>query len=216
MHGQACAYSRPVSPPLRPATLPVNVAGLDLDGSAKPGPAQDHHRDALSRTRARRVSHFRQNATSTHLDTTPTEPGRHRTPVRYDTKVPCFAAIALAGQTATSADVDSRPNPSLCCSNAMAEPARCSAPPDLRARMICGSTSTPRDPRYAWRRRRRAGHLDAATRVGRSSLTPVSCARLCGGLVSGSARPVRARRLRRRGLAGHSGRSRGSRSRCRL
>ncbi len=31
----------------------------------------------------RSLSHFRQNATTTHLDTTPTEPGRQRTPVRY-------------------------------------------------------------------------------------------------------------------------------------
>ena len=39
-------------------------------GSAKPGPAQDHHRDALSLTRARRVSHFHQNATTAQLCTT--------------------------------------------------------------------------------------------------------------------------------------------------
>ena len=29
------------------------------------------------------VSQFRQSATTIHLDTTPTEPGRHGTPVRY-------------------------------------------------------------------------------------------------------------------------------------
>jgi hypothetical protein len=37
------------------------------------------------------MSQFRQNATTTHLDTTPTDLGRHRTPVRYtDTKIPMF------------------------------------------------------------------------------------------------------------------------------
>jgi len=52
----------------------------------------------------RPLSQFRQNATTTHLDTTPTEPARHRHAFPLPTpRFQCFAAIALAGQTATSA-----------------------------------------------------------------------------------------------------------------